>query len=79
MGLSEAQAEARLADLRRRRDALEREIADLVLYLELGRRLAGPAGQGDTGTDRNLDRHSDGDRGTECTLYTSDDATLLRG
>lgn len=64
MGLSEAQAEARLADLRRRRDALEREIADLVLYLELGRRLAGPAGQGDTdtGTDRNLDRDSDGDR-----------------
>jgi hypothetical protein len=64
MGLSEAQAEARLADLRRRRDALEREIADLVLYLELGRRLAGPAGQGDTdrSTDRNLDRGSDGDR-----------------
>ncbi|MFY9294218.1 MAG: hypothetical protein WAP03_26560, partial [Methylorubrum rhodinum] len=41
MGLSEAQAEARLAELRRRRDAIEREIADLVLYLELGRRLAG--------------------------------------
>ncbi|WP_342151064.1 winged helix-turn-helix domain-containing protein [Methylorubrum sp. SB2] len=44
MGLSEAQAEARLAELRRRRDAIEREIADLVLYLDLGRRLAG---QGD--------------------------------
>lgn len=41
MGLSEAQAEARLAELRRRRDVIEREIADLVLYLELGRRLAG--------------------------------------
>lgn len=41
MGLSEAQAEARLAELRRRRDAIEREIADLVLYLDLGRRLTG--------------------------------------
>ncbi|MGU3664898.1 hypothetical protein ACLBX9_11990 [Methylobacterium sp. A49B] len=45
MGLSEAEIEARLALLRRRREALDREIADLVLYLELGRRLAG------TGTD----------------------------
>ncbi|KQT60801.1 hypothetical protein ASG52_16225 [Methylobacterium sp. Leaf456] len=44
MGLSEVQAEARLAELRRRRDAIEREIADLVLYLDLGRRLAGQGG-----------------------------------
>ena len=45
MDLSEAEIEARLADLRRRREALDREIADHVLYLELGRRLrgAGPA------------------------------------
>ncbi|MGH1573693.1 hypothetical protein ACRAWG_27400 [Methylobacterium sp. P31] len=43
MGLSEAEIEARLAALRRRREALDREIADLVLYLELGRRL-GAAG-----------------------------------
>jgi hypothetical protein len=41
VGLSEAEIEARLALLRRRREALDREIADLVLYLELGRRLAG--------------------------------------
>ncbi|MGH1590031.1 hypothetical protein ACRBEV_18980 [Methylobacterium phyllosphaerae] len=40
MGLSESEIEARLAALRRRREALDREIADLVLYLELGRRLA---------------------------------------
>lgn len=40
MGLSEAEIEARLALLRRQREALDREIADLVLYLELGRRLA---------------------------------------
>ena len=43
MGLSESEIEARLAALRRRREALDREIADLVLYLELGRRL-GAAG-----------------------------------
>ncbi len=41
MGLSEAEIEARLASLRRQRDALDREIADHVLYLELGRRLRG--------------------------------------
>ena len=39
MGLSEHEVEERLAALRRQRDALDREIADLVLYLELGRRL----------------------------------------
>ncbi|MCJ2050510.1 winged helix-turn-helix domain-containing protein [Methylobacterium sp. J-070] len=55
MGLSEPEIAARLAALRLRREALDREIADLVLYLELGRRLGavgmeppgspGPAGQ----------------------------------
>ena len=45
MGLSESEIEARLALLRRQREALDREIADLVLYLELGRRL-GAAGTG---------------------------------
>ena len=45
MGLSEDEIEARLAGLRRQREALDREIADLVLYLELGRRLRG-AGSG---------------------------------
>lgn len=43
MGPSEAEIEARLAALRRQREALDREIADHVLYLELGRRLRGPA------------------------------------
>jgi len=36
---SEAAVEATLADLRRQRDALDRQIADHALYLELGRRL----------------------------------------
>ncbi|GJE41483.1 winged helix-turn-helix domain-containing protein [Methylobacterium soli] len=39
---SEAEIEARLAALRRRREALDREIADLTLYRELGRRLGEP-------------------------------------
>lgn len=39
MSLSEHEAEERLTLLRRQREALDREIADLVLYLELGRRL----------------------------------------
>lgn len=43
MVLSEAEAMARLDALRRQRDAIERRIADLLLYLELGRRLGGPA------------------------------------
>lgn len=44
MSLTEHEAEERLAFLRRQRETLDREIADLVLYLELGRRLnAGPA------------------------------------
>ena len=43
MVLSEAEALARLEELRRQRDALERQIADLLLYLDLGRRLGGPA------------------------------------
>lgn len=38
---SEAEIEARLAALRRRREGLDREIADHLLYLELGRRLRG--------------------------------------
>ena len=44
VSLSESEIAARLAALRRQREALDREIADLVLYLELGRRLsaAGP-------------------------------------
>ncbi|MCJ2035736.1 winged helix-turn-helix domain-containing protein [Methylobacterium sp. J-068] len=41
MLLSEAEAEAALRDLRRRRDALDRAIAEHQLYLELGRRLQG--------------------------------------
>ncbi|MFC6746489.1 hypothetical protein ACFQFG_18630 [Methylobacterium persicinum] len=39
MSLTEHEAEERLAFLRRQRETLDREIADLVLYLELGRRL----------------------------------------
>lgn len=42
MVLSEAEALARLEALRRQRDAIERQIADLLLYLDLGRRLGGP-------------------------------------
>ncbi|MEA1834680.1 winged helix-turn-helix domain-containing protein [Methylobacterium durans] len=38
---SEAEIEDRLAALRRRREALDRLIADHALYLELGRRLRG--------------------------------------
>lgn len=40
---TEAEIEARLGDLRARRAALDREIADLALYRELGRRLSRPA------------------------------------
>ncbi|MGE8131096.1 hypothetical protein ACQKQD_29360 [Methylobacterium sp. NPDC080182] len=40
MALSDSEIAARLAALRRQREALDREIADLVLYQELGRRLA---------------------------------------
>ncbi|MCG5248318.1 winged helix-turn-helix domain-containing protein [Methylorubrum extorquens] len=43
MVLSEAEALARLEALRRQRDAIERQITDLLLYLDLGRRLGGPA------------------------------------
>ncbi|MGU3537635.1 winged helix-turn-helix domain-containing protein [Methylobacterium sp. A54F] len=41
MGPSEAEIERRLAALRREREAIDRAIADHLLYLELGRRLAG--------------------------------------
>ena len=37
--LTQAEAEARLVDLRERRDALDRTIADCLAFLELGRRL----------------------------------------
>lgn len=43
MVLSEAEALTRLEALRRQRDAIERQIADLLLYLDLGRRLGDPA------------------------------------
>ena len=55
MGLSEDEIVVRLAELRRRREALDREIADHLLYLELGRRLradtadAGPVPDPDAG------------------------------
>lgn len=39
MGPSEQTIEARLSALRRRREAIDREIADLLLYLELGRQI----------------------------------------
>ncbi len=42
MFLSEAEAEARLDDLRAQRAALDRAIAEHELYLDLGRRLARP-------------------------------------
>lgn len=52
MVLSEAEAEAQLASLRRQRETLDRAIADLTLYLELGRRLTTEAtvARGDTDT-----------------------------
>ncbi|WP_043752567.1 winged helix-turn-helix domain-containing protein [Methylobacterium nodulans] len=43
MFLSEAEAEARLEELRRQRAALDRAIAEHELYLELGRRLTAAA------------------------------------
>ncbi|MCJ2073294.1 winged helix-turn-helix domain-containing protein [Methylobacterium sp. J-030] len=56
MGVSDAEIEMRLAALRRQREALDREIADLVLYQELGRRLGAVRGGADghdpdTGSD----------------------------
>ncbi|BAU92869.1 hypothetical protein MPPM_4264 [Methylorubrum populi] len=51
MVLSEAEALARLEELRRQRDALERQIADLLLYLDLGRRLGGPPAPAPAATD----------------------------
>lgn len=44
MFLSENEAERQLQDLRRERDRLDRLIADLALFLELGRRLPGRSG-----------------------------------
>ncbi|CAA2158732.1 hypothetical protein MBRA_03983 [Methylobacterium brachiatum] len=55
MGLSDEEIEARLAALRRQREALDREIADLVLFRELGRRLRG-AGSGSAVLDRDEGR-----------------------
>lgn len=49
MVLSESEAEARLAALHRERAALDRAIADLTLYLELGRRLTAVRAPGDAG------------------------------
>lgn len=45
MVLSESEAESRLLLLRRQREAIEREIHDLTLYLELGRRLRSETGE----------------------------------
>lgn len=53
MVLSESEAESRLLLLRRQRETIEREIHDLTLYLELGRRLRSetdePAADGSDG------------------------------
>lgn len=43
MVLSEAEALARLEALRRERETIDRQIAELLLYLDLGRRLGGPS------------------------------------
>ena len=66
MGLSEAEIEARLASLRRQRDALDREIADHVLYLELGRRLRGAEAPAEIARPEDLESRpeSGGPRGT---------------
>jgi HB1, ASXL, restriction endonuclease HTH domain len=61
VGLSESEIEARLAALRRQREALDREIADLVLYLELGRRL-GVGGTGDRARTEPVARAGPDDR-----------------
>ena len=55
MVLSEAEALARLEALRRQRDAIERQIADLLLYLDLGRRLGGPAAAAQPSPDARAD------------------------
>ncbi|WP_430913404.1 winged helix-turn-helix domain-containing protein [Methylobacterium sp. sgz302541] len=44
MFLSESEIDLRLIELRRRRDLIEREIADLLLYRDLGRRLSASDG-----------------------------------
>ncbi|GJD57719.1 hypothetical protein [Methylobacterium dankookense] len=59
---SETEIEARLAELRRRREAIDREIADHLLYLELGRRLRAGQSMGeaaDPPADRPVDRPTD--------------------
>ena len=43
MFLTEAEAEARLSDLYRERSRIERAIADLTLFLDIGRRISVPA------------------------------------
>ncbi|MCJ2135273.1 winged helix-turn-helix domain-containing protein [Methylobacterium sp. J-026] len=43
MGLSDAEIAMRLEALRRQREALDRDIADLILYRDLGRRLGAGA------------------------------------
>lgn len=55
MVLSEAEALARLEALRQQRDAIERQIADLLLYLDLGRRLGGPAAPAQPSPDARAD------------------------
>ncbi|MCJ2131070.1 winged helix-turn-helix domain-containing protein [Methylobacterium sp. E-045] len=44
MFLTEAEAEARLSDLHRERARIERTIADLTLFLAIGRQMSGPGG-----------------------------------
>lgn len=44
MFLTEAEAEARLSDLYRERARIERAIADLTLFLDIGRRISEPSG-----------------------------------
>ena len=77
MGLSDAEIAMRLAALRRQREALDREIADLVLYQELGRRLAA-AGAAVGAAARGQEAGSDADsiRAASPDLIRAGDATL---
>ena len=80
MFLTEAEAEARLSDLRRERGRIERAIADLTLFLAIGRQmsaLAGCAGDG-RGDPAPLSSQSHSPRSEEPALETGGDRSQAR-
>ena len=78
---SRDQTEARLVELRRERDRIEREIADLLLYLELGRRLAetaSSAGSGSVSSEPVTELPHAGRSGTHSPIRGTADAVETR-